>query len=185
MDLSEYIELPREERQSHLNLSTPCFLNGGGGGARLRCRKALLAHLGVEDNVPNWRTARIQICHSCECHSKNGYCENPLHISVGTVQENQTDIPFTVRQETGRKAGRRSAELGAGFHNPEVRENNYRKQRKAIQVTHIESGGTVTFKSVRLAAWALGLNPGHLSTMCLGKQKTHKGYTAQHVEVGQ
>lgn len=182
LNLSEYINLPREVRQGHIDLTTPCQTeNGKRGGRAKRGRKALLAVLGVENDVPNWVEARIQLCHACDCHSGNGWCENPLHFSIGTTSENQSDAPLEVRQENGRKIGQRAAELGTGIHDPAVREETRLNRCKTVQVTHLESGGTVTFKSVKLAAWALGLDPGALSNVSNGKHKQHKGYTARYL----
>ena len=182
MNLSNYIQLPRKERQKHLDLDTPCVLNGGNSRARVkRGRKALLALLGVENDVPNWVKAKIQVCHSCGCHSENGYCENPLHLSVGTVKENASDIPPEVRQERGSKAGSRAVELKVGIHDPAMKEENHRRMRKAIEVTRVETGETTVFEGVRVAANALGLHHGALSGVCNGKLKQHRGFTARYL----
>ena len=182
MKLSEYILLPREERQRHIDLTTPCSLNEGSAGSkRLRVKKALLALLGIEDDVPNWVKAKIQICHSCECHSKNGWCEDPLHVSIGTSKENISDIPPEVHQENGSVAGRRTAELKIGIHNPAVREENDRRMRKAIEITRVETGETTVFEGLGVAARVLGLQCSHLSLVCAGKRRQHQGYTARYV----
>lgn len=178
MNMSEYILLPREDRQGHIDLDTPCVLNGvATGGRARRGRKALLSLLGVENDVPNWTKAKIQMCHACNCHSENGYCENPLHISVGTVKENISDIPRKVRQEKGR----RTAELEVGMYDPAVIEERVRRQRKSIEVTKVDTGETFAFESRGDAARALDLNPGQLSNVCNGKLKQTMGYTARYL----
>ena len=181
--LSEYILLPREVRKAHIDLSTPCILNGGASGGRSRRgRKALLALLGVENDFPNWRTAKIQLCHACDCHSKNGYCENPLHLSIGTAKENISDIPLEVLQENGRKWGKRALELKTGIHDPTVREESDRQMRKAIEVTRVDTGETTVFEGLGVAARVLGLDVRALSAVCLGKRPQHKGYSARYIQ---
>ena len=186
MKLSEYILLPREERQGHVDLNTFCILNGGSRPTKAsRGRRALLDLLGIENDVPSWVKAKIQICHSCESHSKNGWCENPLHLSIGTVKENASDIPLEVLQERsrkgGRKAGKGTAELKVGIHDPEVREETYRRMRKTIEVTRVDTGEVTVFEGLAVAARALGLEHGHLSQVCLGKRKHHRGFTARYL----
>ena len=187
MNLSEYILLPREVRKGHIDLNTSCVLNGkdskDGKNTRRarRGKKALLSLLGVENDVPNWQTAKIQICHSCDVNSQNGWCENPLHLSVGTAKENASDIPPEVRQETGRKAGKRTAELGVGIHDPAVREEKDRRMRKEIEVTKVETGEKFVFDGLCNAARVLGLDQGGLSCVCNGKRTQHRGFTARYV----
>ena len=184
MDLTDYIQLPRKQRQAHVNLSTPCILKGSSETRRKRARKVLLNLLGVENDIPNWKTQRVQICHSCECHSRNGWCENPLHLSIGSTKENAFDKPLEVRhssaQEGGKKGGRRSAELEVGAHDPAVRLTTHRNQRKTIEVTSISTGQVQHFEGVRVAAKSLGIHPSSLGEVCQGKRKTVQGYTARY-----
>lgn len=69
--------------------------------------------------------------------------------------------------EHQRKAGKASALKGAC--------------NKAVEVTHIESGETLIFKSAREAARSLNLHQGHLSEVARGECKQHKGYTAKYI----
>ena len=162
MNLSNYIQLPRKERQKHLDLDTPCLTEKGHWRSRSqRSRKALLALLGVEDDVPNWITAKVQLCHSCECDSHKGWCENPLHLSLGTASENTSDIPLNVQQERGRRAAEAT--------------------RKEIQVTRIDTNETTVYESLTSAVRELKLSHSALSNVCLGRRKSHKGYTARYL----
>ena len=127
--------------------------------------------------MPNWRTGRIQICHACEHHSNNGWCENPLHLSVGTVTENHSDMSLETKQKSGRKA----VELKTGMFAPSVAQKNYQRQRKTVEVTNLTTGETQTFKGLRVAARELGLRYCSLSQVCNGKLRTTEGYTARYV----
>ena len=178
MRLSEYILLPREVRKRHLDLTTPCVLNEGCIGAkRKRGKKALLALLRIENDVPNWVEAKIQVCHSCDCHSANGWCENPLHLSIGTAKENQSDIS----PEAQRKGGQRAAELKVGIHDPAVKEKTNRQMRKKVELTRVATGETFVFHGLKVAARELGLDSRTLSEVCLGRKRTTRGYTARHL----
>lgn len=178
VNLSEYILLPRAERTRHIELSTPCVITGKGGAHRGPiARKALLELLEVEDDVPNWVEGRIQICHSCNRHSLNGWCENPQHLSVGTTKENISDIPLEIK----RRNGRRASEHGIGAHNSAVRSENDRRRRKTIEMTNVVTGEVLAFEGLAIAARALGLDKRHLSKVCRGERKTHRGYTARYV----
>ena len=62
------------------------------GGARTKAaRSALLAYLGVEDDVPNWVSGKVCLAHLCDHDSTNGWCMNPQHLYVGTYSENSLD----------------------------------------------------------------------------------------------
>jgi hypothetical protein len=88
MKLSEYILLPREQRITHIDLSTPCDPQG----TKARNNKqTILDFLGVVNNIPNWITAKVQRCHACSCDSQRGWCANPLHYYLGTTAENVAD----------------------------------------------------------------------------------------------
>jgi len=177
MNLSEYILLPRNQRQSHLDLSTPCSPKGGRGKGAMRARESLLNHIGVVNDVEDWKRARIQMCHACEHNSTNGWCKNPLHISIGTAKENISDIPHEVK----RKSGIRSVELMTGIYDPAVREDNNQRMRKMIEVTRVETGESFVYEGVAVAARTLGLNTSHLSLICNGKRNHTGGYIARYV----
>lgn len=117
MDLSEYILKPRNERIAHADLATPCMLGEEHRSIRARrARKALLALLGVTDDIANWKGRRINMCHLCQHDSKKGWCENPEHIYIGTMRENQLDLPPEVRAKGGNTAKKKRL----GIHAPGV-----------------------------------------------------------------
>ncbi len=75
--IDEYIKLSKEERQTHLDLSTEC-IEIGGNSPRFR---GLLAHY-LKTTIPSG--IKIQLCHACH----NGKCSNPKHLYWGTHKEN-------------------------------------------------------------------------------------------------
>ena len=102
MNLSEYILKPRSERITHADLATPCMLGEEHRSVRQRrARKSLLALLGITNDIANWKSGRINMCHLCQNDSKRGWCENPEHIYIGTMGENQLDLPPEVRAKGG------------------------------------------------------------------------------------
>ena len=79
-DIYEYIKLPKDIRQEHLDLDDYCIERGGGS---TYC-KGLLAHL-LETTIPSGHM--IHVCHACN----NGKCSNPKHLYWGTASENRRD----------------------------------------------------------------------------------------------
>ena len=79
-NITEYIQLPKAERQAHLKLQEPCLERGG----QSMYLKGLLAHLH-DTTIPSG--SKIQVCHACH----NGACSNPNHIYWGTASENILD----------------------------------------------------------------------------------------------
>lgn len=102
MKLTEYILLPREVRTAHVDLSTPCDCEGRqhlkrqGNG---KLFKKLCETLGVENDVVERGTARIDTCHLCS----EKHCQNPVHAYIGTAKENRNDVPLEKRREAARK----------------------------------------------------------------------------------
>lgn len=86
-NIYEYIELPKEERQTHLKLDEACVERGAGS----YYFKGLLAHF-LDTTVPTGH--KIHLCHACH----NGKCSNPHHLYWGTAQENKLD-----QKENGEK----------------------------------------------------------------------------------
>ena len=80
--IDEYITLPKEERQTHLDLNEPCIERGGPkkGGLSSYC-KGLLAHI-LNTTIPSGN--KIHVCHACN----NENCSNPKHLYWGTAKEN-------------------------------------------------------------------------------------------------
>lgn len=78
--IEEYINRPKDERQSHLVLNEPCIERGGNSSYL----KGLLAHLH-DTTIPDGK--KIHVCHACH----NAKCSNPNHLYWGTASENKMD----------------------------------------------------------------------------------------------
>lgn len=83
--IEEYIKRDKTDRQSHLDLVSPCIERGGPekGGLSSYC-KGLMAHL-LDTSIPSGH--KIHVCHACN----NGKCSNPAHLYWGTASENRLD----------------------------------------------------------------------------------------------
>lgn len=79
-NMLEYMKQVKEERQAHLDLSTPCIKIGGNS---LQFR-GLLAHY-LSTFIPQKREALL--CHACH----DADCSNPKHLYWGTYSENLKD----------------------------------------------------------------------------------------------
>lgn len=53
---------------------------------------------------------------------------------------------------------------------------------KTVELTRVTGGGVFIFDSLNEAARTLNLDLGNLGKVCLGKRKSHKGYTARFLE---
>jgi hypothetical protein len=76
IDLKEYILLPKETRQQHLELPLPCVERGGNSTNH----KGVLAQF-LNTTIPS---GRILLCHACG----NEKCSEPKHLYWGTDREN-------------------------------------------------------------------------------------------------
>ena len=86
--IEEYIQLSKNDRQSHIDLRDPCHIRGGDS---IQFRGLLAYYLNTD--IPK---ARIAIC--CHaCHNAN--CSNPKHLYWGTVSENRLDFLSTCSDE--------------------------------------------------------------------------------------
>jgi len=79
-NIYDYINLPKEDRQTHLKLDEDCVERGAGS----YYFKGLLAYV-LDTTVPTGH--KIHLCHACH----NGACGNPNHMYWGTAQENRRD----------------------------------------------------------------------------------------------
>jgi len=82
-NISEYIELSREERMSHLKLDESCIEIGGYDSREYR---GLLAHY-LKTTIPTKHKPIIVLCHACN----NSKCSNPNHLYWGTLSDNIKD----------------------------------------------------------------------------------------------
>jgi len=108
MKLSDHIALSRQNRQNHLNLSTPCDLPEdcvSRSGRRYRLKQRLLKLLDLENDIPRWKKPgySIELTHQCENHSRSELCCNPFHVSFGTCSENAFDISEERRKTRGKE----------------------------------------------------------------------------------
>ena len=94
-DIKEYIQLPLEQRQTHLRLDEPCSEIGGDS----REFRALLSYF-VGCTIPTGIRS-IHLCHACN----NGKCSNVHHLYWGTSKENCADTVKSGRHigTTGKK----------------------------------------------------------------------------------
>ena len=80
--LSEYMNLTREIRRQHINLSKPCVEMGGSS----RSSRALLGmYLGTTCEGQGMKTGLL--CHACG----NEGCSNPEHLYWGSSSDNSID----------------------------------------------------------------------------------------------
>ena len=86
IQIEEYMQLSKEERQKHLKLNEACLLRGGGSWVSVYS-KGLLAHI-LDTSIPTGRgKGKVQLCHACH----NGECSNPYHLYWGTASDNRQD----------------------------------------------------------------------------------------------
>jgi hypothetical protein len=74
--LKEYILLPKEIRQTHIDITAPCVDRGGNSTNH----KGVLAQY-INSDIPS---GRILLCHACG----NEKCSEPRHLYWGTDREN-------------------------------------------------------------------------------------------------
>jgi hypothetical protein len=171
MKLSDYILLPREQRIAHIDLTTECV-------TRKKWRKStFLDFHGLEDDIPNWKHARIERCHLCECHSRNGCCVNPHHVYIGTAKENAADRPQEYLVESGRRLGSRPRTQETRRKMSEgARKRTDQRNRQPITLRRISDEEIFHFPSQKEAAEALNLSRSGVSHLMTGKKKVVKGF---------
>lgn len=101
MNLTEYVRLPIEERQAHLDLSAPCQLEKRRKWTHQKDQ--LLQQFNVTNDSSNWLHAGIHRCHACINDSQGPLvCLNPKHWWIGTSTENAASRPLEKRQAGGK-----------------------------------------------------------------------------------
>lgn len=76
IDAKESLKLPKEERQKHMDLSTPCVERGGNSTNH----RGVLAEF-LNSTIP---AGRVILAHGCG----NEKCSNPRHLYWATDREN-------------------------------------------------------------------------------------------------
>lgn len=209
MTLTEYVLCPREERTGHINLATPCECRKISGRQNNKKLLAKLCEMhGVVDDVENKRTANINTCHLCpnkHCHNPNHSYIGTAKENQNDKTFEQRSAASKKAQAARMPEERRAAAIKASntlppeqrsaqakrrmaARTPEERqamskrggETRRKQTSKAIEVTHIESGDTTMYKSIREARRSLGLHL-HLSEVCHGHLQQTGGYRARFV----
>lgn len=85
--LTDYIKLPLEHRQQHLQPDAPC------SGTDRISKKRLLSALGIDDNCPNWLQAKVTIGYTCPCG-----CGNPAHAFICRPDERRSEQSRRIRE---------------------------------------------------------------------------------------
>jgi hypothetical protein len=98
--LSDYMELPREVRKQHLDLSKPCVEMGGSS----RSSRALLG-MFLNTTCEGLGMKTGYLCHACG----NEKCSNPEHLYWGSATDNSID-KFEHNPDLGRKMFNRKIE---------------------------------------------------------------------------
>ena len=114
MNLSDYIQLPREQRIEHIDLTDPCTCwTGNQSWGMKKMRRELLNYFNLCADMKGYGAP---CCHLCKNHSKSGtVCINPLHMYIGTAKENIYDIPETTRKQAAATARAAVGERGDGM----------------------------------------------------------------------
>ncbi len=87
MKLSEFLNLPLSQRQSHIDLNSPCLLHPTPGKV-LKMSVLRNQHFSlhnIENDLPN--LTKSHVCHLCG----NPHCRSYFHTYLGTPTENSKD----------------------------------------------------------------------------------------------
>jgi hypothetical protein len=83
IDIVEYMSQSRDERRTHLDLSSVCSEIGGNSSIEF---KGLLAY-SLGTTIPTKQGHSIMLCHACG----NSKCSNTRHLYWGTSKDNHLD----------------------------------------------------------------------------------------------
>lgn len=118
--------------------------------------------LEVENDVEgDRRKVNIHICHLCECDSGRGWCTNPLHMYIGTAEENCADKSDDAKSAGGKIGGKTSMERNRGLFDPKNKETVRKGNREGGK----NSKGGVTAANLKRICLVTGavMNPGNLA----------------------
>jgi hypothetical protein len=122
-NINEYMKRSKEERQSHLDLTSECIELGGVS----KDFRGLMAHT-LKTTIPYKMRGKICLCHACH----NDKCSNPKHLYWGTYGENIADAKscgamklsypnpnrYIPTKEQCRKGGLKAKQNKVGIFNP-------------------------------------------------------------------
>lgn len=165
----------REERIAHIDLTTDCVV-----GKKWR-KSIFLEFLEIEDDVSNWKYARIERCHLCQCHSRNGSCVNPKHVYIGTTKENAADRPQDYLIDSGRRLGLtpQTDKIKANKSKGAQKRTDY-SWRQQTTLRRISDGKIFSFTSQKEASETLNLSKSSVSNLVSGKKKEINGFEVHH-----
>jgi len=115
--MKNYTDKPIEERQAHIDLSTPCEFSK----YKYRNKQTIQARQNLAEllDIPEPKGCQTHCCHLCLNHSNTDQvCVNPAHLYFGTARENHQDISPEVIAKATSKAGKVSANRAG--HNSKV-----------------------------------------------------------------
>ena len=151
-NITNYVLKPEKERRRHLDLTSPCEVRTK-HRPQLRTKRALLRHLGLENDCPNWKEERVCVRHQCH----NTLCSNPFHLVLGTYQENDRERPD--------RKGR-----GHNF------DGHRHKIRRRVKSLTLSTGEWRVWESHRKCAAGLGVSEGGISVALRTPLKPLKGH---------
>jgi hypothetical protein len=114
-------------------------------------------------NLPHVREQRSKMCHAR--HSE---------------KDDNGKSKWAVKM--GKSAHSRRTEDGKSAVSVENSKHIAGINKRAVELTLKETGETYIFDSALSASTSLGLNHSHITSMCRGRRKSHKGYTARYLE---
>ena len=175
--LSDWILRSREERTAHIDLTTPCDTSM----SQKPGKEHFFSVFGFVNDIDNWKKAKVEFCHLCECHSRNGWCVNPMHLYIGTTQENKMDQPLEVLVESGRLLGKRertaeTRDKMSKSASARTDDRGAEKRKKEVWLERVKDGHIFWFESLIHASEVLSLNCGNLSQLLSGKREKCGGY---------
>jgi hypothetical protein len=155
MNLSNYILLSKEVRQSHIDLTSECILIPR-TGTWTKYKNQMVEYLQLLDDIPIWR-GLIHRCHACGNDTqKSLVCVNPLHLYLGTPTDNLQDRSPEQAQKGG--LATKGTKRGEDFCH-----RNRHRLHKQVRADNINTGESVVFRSQKICSFVLGISPALVS----------------------